>query len=186
MTNAINNIKLFFDRHQGIQRNNRYAVSFQGLPASLPQISPDDLKVNSVDMASRAIDAVADNLIGYGNGRLVPRYQKFVGGVLLTFPVTNDNFIVSFFNTWFNTIYSGGRLRGATSVPFQLQYYDDIIYPCRMKVDVLDPNGNINRAFTFFEVYPVENLPISMNMADNNKFLTYTVLMNYREFSVTG
>lgn len=186
MKNTINEVKLFFDRHNGLQRNNRFSLSFQGLPSGLPNVNPDDFKVKMVDMSSRAIDAVADNLVGYGDGRLVPRSQKFVGGVLLTFAVTNDNFITDFFNSWFNLIYSGGRLRGALNTSFQLRYYDDVVYPCRMKINLLDPNGNTNRTFTFFEVYPLENLPISLTMLDNNKFLTYTVLMHYREFSITG
>jgi hypothetical protein len=184
MTNSINNIKLFFDRHKGPQRNNRYSVSFSGLPLGVPQLPPDDIKVASIAMGSRAIDVIADNLIGYGPGRMVPRYQKFVGGILLTFPVTNDNFIVDFFNSWFNVIYAGGRLRGGNR-PFELRYYDDIVYNCKMRINLLNPNGDTNKIFNFFEVYPIENLPFEMNMADPNKFLTYTVLLNYREFSIT-
>ena len=184
MKNTINEVKLFFDRHNGLQRNNRFSLSFQGLPSGLPSVNPDDFKVKMVDMSSRAIDAVADNLVGYGDGRLVPRSQKFVGGVLLTFAVTNDNFIIDFFNKWYNLIYSGGRIQGNQSTPFVLNYYNNIIYNTNMEIQLLDPNGNVNKTFTFYEVYPLENIPLELNMLRPNEYLVFQVLMNYREFTI--
>lgn len=187
MSNSINDIKLFFDRHKGLQRDNRYSVSFPSLPQGLPNLPAEDMQTLAVAMGSRAIDAIADNLVGYGPGRMVPRYQKFVGGVLLSIPVTNDNFIVDFFNKWFNLIYAGGRLRGGNeSQPFQLQFYNDIVYPCKMDIKLLDPNGNVNRTFRFYEVYPLENLPFTLRMDQPNQYLIYQVLMNYREFEIIG
>lgn len=184
INNSIISIKEFFDRHNGLQRTNRYSINFQGLPSSLPQIPPEDFKCGAVAMGGRAIDAMADNLAGYGSGRLVPRYQKFVGGVLLAFPVTGDNFILDFFNSWFNLLYSGGRLQGNYRKPFQLNYYDEVVYPCTLNVNLLDLNGNTTKIFTFYEVYPLENLPIDVTMMKPNEFLIYQVLLNYREFTI--
>lgn len=183
MSNSINDIKLFFDRHKGLQRDNRYSVSFINLPQGLEM--PDaDMQTLAVAMGSRAIDAIADNLVGYGPGRMVPRYQKFVGGVMLSIPVTNDNFIIEFFNQWFNKIYAGGRIRGNERAPFQLSYYNEIVYPCKMDVKLLDPNGNVNKIFRFHEVFPLENLPITVRMDQPNQYVIYQVLMNYREFEI--
>jgi hypothetical protein len=186
MTNAnsIITVKEFFDRHGGIQRSNRFSVSISGLPADFPQITPDDFKVESVAMAARSIDSIADNLAGYGSGRSVPRSQRFIPGVLLNFPVTNDSFIIDFFNTWFNKIYSGGRITGNLQAPFQLQYYNDIVYNCQLKVKLLDLNGEVNKIYTFYEVYPIENIPVELNMSEPNKIMTYQVLLNYREFTI--
>lgn len=184
MSNSINDIKSFFDRHKGLQRNNRYSISFPWLPPSLPQIPENDWQTISVAMGARSIDALADNLTGYGPGRFVPRYQKFVGGVMLNIAVTNDNFIVDFFNKWFNLIYSGGRLSGGLQNPYRLAYYNELIYPCQMNIKLLDPNGNVNRVFKFFEVYPLESLPFELNMAKPNEYLVYQVLMNFREFTI--
>jgi hypothetical protein len=185
MSNSINDIKSFFDRHKGLQRNNRYSVSFVNLPSGLPQLAPDDVQTIAVAMGSRAIDTLADNLTGFGPGRLVPRYQKFVGGVMLSMPITNDNFIVDFFNQWFNKIYSGGRVAGSAQAPFGVSYYNDIIYGTEMHIKLLDPNGNTNRTFKFYEVYPLENLPFTLEMARPNEYLLYQVLMNYREFTIS-
>lgn len=181
-TNSIINIKNFFDRHGGLQRSNRFSMSLR-LPGTLPQIQDSELYPIAVTIGARAIDGIADNLAGYGLGRTVPRSQKFSQGVLLTFPVTNDNFITDFFNTWFNRIYSGGRQAGYYGAPFQLSYYDDIILNAEMDINLLDLNGNINRTFTFYEIYPIENLPMQLDMIDPNKYSTYQVLMNFRDFT---
>jgi hypothetical protein len=177
MSNSIINIKNFFDRHKGVQRPNRFSLEFVGLPSSIREFAPtnDDLQLLAVDMGTRAIDVVYDNLIGYGPGRAVPRSQKFVGGVLLTFPVTGDNFIIRFFDAWFNSIYNGSLVN----------YYDTIVKGVNMNINVLDLNGNITTKFQFEEVYPIETLPFSFKMDDKNTFLTHTVLMNYRKYTLS-
>lgn len=185
-SNTITSVKEYFDRHNGLQRTNRYSVAFTGLPSGLPTTPPEDFKAKSVSMAARAIDSVSDNLAGYGAGRAVPRSQRFIPGVLLTFAVTNDSHILEFYNAWFNKIYSGGRIRGSLAVPFQLDFYNNIVYNCQMKVNLLNPNGGINKVFTFYEVYPIENIPMEVSMLEVNKFMTYQVLMNYREFTFTN
>lgn len=184
--NTITTVKNYFDRHNGLQRSNRYSLSFSGLPSGLPQQAADDFKAKSVSMGARAIDSVSDNLAGYGSGRAVPRSQRFIPGVLLTFAVTNDNHILDFFNAWFNKIYSGGRLKGNLSTPFQLSFYNTTVYNCQMTVKLLDPNGGVNRKFTFYEVYPIENIPMEVSMLEVNKFMTFQILMNFREFTFTG
>ena len=183
-TNSIVTVKDFFDRHGGVQRSNRFSIKFNNLPEGLPAVTADDWKVDSVAMAARAIDSIADNLAGYGSGRSVPRSQRFIPGVLLNFPVTNETFIIDFFNSWFNKIYSGGRIVGNLNAPFQLQYYDDVVYKCNLEVKLLDMNGNLNRTYTFYEVYPIENIPVELSMAEANKIMTYQVLLNYREFTM--
>lgn len=185
-SNTILGIKDYFDRHGGLQRDNRYSVTFFNLPEGLEQVTPapTDYQTLAVAMGARAIEGIADNMMGYGPGRIVPRSQKFVGGVLLSFAVTNDNFIIDFFNTWFNLIYSGGRIKGNDAFPFQLNYYDDIVLNTKLQVNVLDLNGNTNKTFTFHEVYPVENIPLELSMASPNKYLIYQVLMNYRDFTI--
>ncbi len=180
--NSILTIKDFFDRHHGLQRTNRFSMSFLNLPAGLSTVPVADFMPISVQIGARAIDSVADNLAGYGPGRAVPRSQKFAQGVLLSFPVTNDHIITDFYDSWFNLIYSGGRQKGNYATPFQLSYYNDVVLNCQMKIQILDPNGGVNRTFTFFEVYPLESLPIELNMMKNNDYVTYQVLMMYRDF----
>ena len=185
-TNSIIEIKEFFQRHGGMQRSNRFNLSFVNLPAALPKIPLNDFKISAATIGARAIDGAADGLAGYGPGRTIPRSQKFPQGILLTFPVTNDNFIMDFYDKWFNTIYSGGRQRnGDYATAFQVAFYDEIVAPVQMKIDLLDLNGNINRTYTFYEVYPIEALPIELSMMEPNKIALYQVLMFYRDFTFT-
>jgi hypothetical protein len=181
--NSIIGVKEFFDRHNGLQRSNRFSVTFNNLPEGLPEVAPTDYKVESVAMAARAIDSVSDNLAGYGSGRAVPRSQRFIPGVLLRMPVTGDNFILDFFNSWFNIIYSGGRIKGDYNTPFVLKYYDDVVLNCSMDVKILDLNGKTTRKYTFYEVYPIECIPVELAMSEPNKFMSLQVLLNYRDFT---
>lgn len=182
--NTITEIKNFFSRHNGLQRDNRYSISFLNLPSALPQVPDQDLYSISFGSGARAIDGIADNLMGYGPGRIIPRSQKFVGGILLTFPLTNDSFLLNFFNNWFNLIYSGGRVKGNYNEPFMLNYYDNIVANTKMKLKILDPNGNTNRVMTFYEIFPLEALPLEFDMMKQNEYLKYQVMMYYREFTL--
>jgi hypothetical protein len=177
--NSITNIKDYFGAHGGLQRNNRYQVYFENLPSGIGY--PGDIKniqAMNVTIGARAVDAVADNLSGYGPGRAVPRTQKFIGGVYLAFPVTNDNHILKMFNNWFNLLYSGPKSGGS----FTVNYYDDYVKKANMVVQILDPNGGINSTVRFYEVYPLETQPLEFTMVRNNEYSIYQVLMNYREF----
>lgn len=181
--NSIISIKDYFDRHKGLQRTNRFSLSFTNLPSGLLPLTNQDVNPLAVTIGARAIDTVADGLAGYGLGRIIPRSQKFPQGVLITFAVTNDNFIPLFFDSWFNRIYSGGRQRGGLGTAFELAFYDDIVANTSMKVSLLDPNGNPNTTYTFFEIFPLETLTTELNMLEPNKYLTYTVLMQFRDYT---
>lgn len=178
--NSITNIKEYFTRHNGLQRVNRYSISFENIPISISgaSLQDDDFQPLNVTIGARALDAVADNLSGYGPGRAVPRAQKFIGGVFLAFPLTNDLHIMKMFDAWFNRIHAGYK-QGRN---FTVDYYDATIKNCNMTVKLLDPNGNANMSIKFFEVYPLETQPIEFTMLENNKYAIYQVLMNYREF----
>jgi len=177
--NTITTIKDYFSRHGGLQRNNRYQVYFENLPSSIGLGDSSEIQALNVTLGARAIDAVADNLTGYGPGRAIPRAQKFVGGVFLAFPVTNDNHITKLFNNWFNILYSGYR-QGNN---FLTNYYDTVVKNTNMVVQLLDPNGDVNTTFKFFEVYPLETQTFEFTMMRNNEYSVYQVLMNYREFT---
>jgi len=181
--NSITFIKDFFDRHNGLQRSNRFSLSFINLPDAIRP--PDNTEINpiSVTIGARAIDGVADSLAGYGGGRTVPRSQKFPQGILMSFPITNDHFITTFFDRWFNALYSGGRQRGNLQQAFQVGFYDDLISNTQMKLTLLDLNGEPNATFTFFEIYPVETMPIVLSMLENNEYSVYSVLILFRDFN---
>lgn len=184
LNNAITSIKDYFTQYNGIQRPSRFSLSITNAPSSnyaQPEYLVDEFLLNQ-----RAIDHVADNLNGYGVGRLVPRRQRFANGFAVTFPVTGDNKIMLFFNDWFNKIYSGGYSVGSYSTPFKLEYYDTIVKNCQIKLNLLDLNGVPVSSFIFNEVFPTETLPIkTSSMAPESgpsPHMKYSVVFNYRDF----
>lgn len=179
--NSIQTIRDYFNRHNGLQLSNRYDIYFYNVPSTNQNV---EVQAQAISIGPRAIDSIVDNLQGYGAGRFVPRYQSVAArqGVLVTFPVTNDNYIIQFINNWFNYFYSSPLNNGT----FVLPYYDDAVKQTTMQIRLLDPNGNQNNLFTFTEVFPVETLPLDMSMMNSNTYLNYQVTFGYRDLITTN
>lgn len=193
-TNNITSIKDYFNRHSGLQRNNRFDVSFTGFAGGLYTKVKDYIDseqfypVEQANIGNRAIEGVSDNLGGFGFGRIQPRAQVFAGAIQLSFAITNDNHILKFFNAWFNYLYSGGRVAtDGTDLKqkYNVPWYNDAVFPVSMKIRLLDPNGNPNSTFTFYEVMPVEMQPFEVNMNVPNKYMNLIVMISYKEFIQT-
>lgn len=183
--NSIQAIKSYFQRHNGLQLSNRFDISFSGLPnVILPNGNNIEIQSQAITLSPRSINTIQDNLIGYGGGRFVPRSQNILPGpgVMVQFPVTNDNYILQFFDNWFNYIYAGPRANNNYNNPFVLQYYDDAVFNCTMYIRLLDPNGEPNTVFTFYEVFPVEIQPLELNMMKPDNYLSCIVTFGFREF----
>jgi hypothetical protein len=181
--NSIQQIKDYVDRHGGLQLTNRFNVSFFNVPSYTGVI---EIQAQQVDMAPINLNFTQDNLNGFGFGRFVPRSQQLMAGgngVLVTFPVTNDNYILNFFNNWFNYFFSSAKnIPSDARQPFVLPFYDQSIKNVSMVINILDPNGNVNSRITYFEVFPVETQPLMMTMLKNDSYMTYSVLFGFRDY----
>jgi len=183
LNNTIQSLKDYFSGRDGLQRSNRFSVSFENVPNGIARYQDKEYLADEFLLQQRVIDQLADNLTGYGIGRLLPRRQRFANGFNIAFPVSGDNRIVLFFNDWFNSLYSGGYSSGGNyPAPFSLPYYDDVVQPVNVNVNLLDLNGNIKTQFTFNEVMPVEMLPIKMTQTVTNEYLRIALTFNYRDF----
>lgn len=183
LNNTIQSIKDYFTGKDGLQRSNRFSVSFSNIPQTISRYQDREYLADEFLLQQRVIDQLADNLTGYGIGRLLPRRQRFANGFNLSFPVAGDNKIVLFFNDWFNLLYSGGYSSGGNyPAPFSLGYYDDVVQPVTVDINLLDMNGNPKTRFTFNEVMPVELLPIKMAQNVQNEYLRIALTFNYRDF----
>jgi|694.fasta_scaffold117445_3 hypothetical protein len=184
--NSIQTIKQYFTDRGGLQLSNRFQVSFRNIPTFVTDTvgGPNYVfQAQQIDIGPRALNFVQDNLAGYGYGRFVPRSQQLMAGgngILITFPVTNDNSILEVFNVWFDYFFSNNVIEGRKV--YMLPYYDRSIKNVEMQIDILDPNGKINSSMNFTEVFPVETQPIFMTMLKNDSYMTYTVLFGYRDF----
>jgi len=181
--NSIQTIKNYFERHNGLQLANRFQVNFSGLPLGIWR-GPIEIQAQQIELPPRSISTVQDGLIGFGNGRFVPRSQNILPGpgVIIAFPITNDNYLLEFFNNWFNYIYTGPRSNNNYTNPFVVQYYDNSVFNSTMYLDYLDPNGEVNSTMTFYEVFPAEIQPIRLSMTTPDSYVSLVVTFGFRDF----
>lgn len=172
--NNIETIKTYLDTHQGLQRANRYSVVIKN-------IASDDTALTfypeAISFGARATNYIYDNLQGYGYGRAVPNSSKFVGGIVMTFMVTGDLSVLTYFNDWFDSMYA----KNANST-FTVPFYDDAVLGSELYLTYLDLNGNPSpgrSVWTFKEIYPVECMPLEMSSKPDSPLL-YQVVLNYR------
>lgn len=181
--NSITTIKDYFTRHGGLQLSNRFFVDFYNVPSyGGGNTTVQTVHAQEVAFPPRVLETVADQLQGYGFGRFVPRYQKLLAeGIIMSFPVTNDSFVMDFFNRWFNYFYAS-QLATYTNRNYILPYYDDAVKDCSMVLRILDPNGNVNTNIVFTEVFPVETQPFNLSMKSTDSYLLYPVVFGFRDF----
>jgi len=185
-SNNIDTIKNFLNTRGGIQRSNRYKIqisrpSLEGIAnASNVVVYPSE-----VTFGARATNYIYDGLQGYNYGRAVPNSTKYVGGIVMTFLVTGDLFILNYFNDWFDAMYQKNNNN------FFVPWYTDTVQPANVILTYLDLNGNASNTpnnqsvWTFEEVYPVECMPIQLT-AKADSPLIYQAVLNYRTITRYG
>jgi hypothetical protein len=97
---------------------------------------------------------------------MVPKATRYIGGVMMTVPVTGNQWVLQFMNDWFDALYGQGN-NPNTPDTFSVPYYDDFVRPVQMKVSLLNDNGDsvIGGSYIFTEVYPIEQMPINLDMS---------------------
>jgi len=185
-SNNIDTIKNFLNTRGGIQRSNRYKIqisrpSLEGIAnASNVVVYPSE-----VTFGARATNYIYDGLQGYNYGRAVPNSTKYVGGIVMTFLVTGDLFILNYFNDWFDAMYQ------KNNNSFFVPWYTDTVQPANVILTYLDLNGNASNTannqsvWTFEEVYPVECMPIQLTAKADSPLL-YQAVLNYRTITRSG
>lgn len=187
-TNSIDTIKGYFANHGGLQLSNRFNVSFYNVPSyENGNGRVQDIHAQEVVFPPRSLETVVDGLQGYGAGRFVPRHQRLLtNGIIITFPLTNDSFLLDFFDRWFNYFYSSKLAnRGFTQRDYVLPYYDDAVANCGVDITVMNPNGLPNAVISLTEVFPVETQPFLLSMKTENSYVTYPVVFGYRDYTYT-
>lgn len=186
-TNSIETIKSYFANHGGLQLSNRFTVNFYNLP--FPGFGQNlEVHAQEVVFPPRSLETVVDGLQGYGPGRFVPRYQKVLtNGLIITFPLTNDSFILDLFDRWFNWFYSSNFANNRVNQTrnFILPFYDQAVRNTYMDISIMDPNGSPNTVIRLKEVFPAETQPFILSMKAENSYITYPVVFGYRDYNYT-
>ena len=187
--NSIESIKQYFEANNGLQLSNRYFVSIKGLPTVVSSTGTFSIQAESVDWGPRALYFVQDNLTGYGGGRFVPRSQEILAaganGLMISFPVTNNNYILDIMNRWFNYFYPSALNRVDTQRgAWVLPYYDTAVAPVTMGISLLNPNGEANSLTKFYEVFPIDTQPIFLTMAKSDSYMRYSATFGFRDYEM--
>jgi hypothetical protein len=183
-TNNIDNLKNYLDVRGGLQRSNRYSVkifrpNLRDLPGGAVSSSYVNLYPSEISFGARATNYIYDGLQGYNYGRSVPNSTKYVGGIVMSFFVTGDLFVLNYFNDWFDALYN--RKDNSFFVP----WYTETVQPANLQLTYLDLNGNQTTSgnkqslWNFEEVYPVEAMPIVLSAKADSPVI-YQVVLNYR------
>jgi len=182
--NSIEHIKTLIEAAGGLQRINRYNVTYYS-PASDVNNS---IPAHKIVFGGREIFTLADTLPGPDKGRMIPvgiGYGKEEATLLVTFPVEQNWNTYKQIEDWMNTMVNDG-----SNPDFFYGFsfgrpYDEYARLGTMWVECLDMNGNIIKTFTFREAFPVKLTPLQMQADISNQFLTFDVLFNFRTYSVT-
>jgi len=187
-TNSIEHIKQVIDDNLGLQRSNRYAVNCKvggKITQNIGMPSIFEMYPLTVSFGARAIDYIHDGLPGYGYGRMVPKSGKFIGGVVMTLAVLQNQQPIVWINNWFDYLYGPKKAQsGVGNIGFAVPYYVDSVGDV-MQINFLDLNGRSNSKWSLKEFYPVECMPLELS-AKTDQFLTYQVVFNYRQITRSG
>jgi hypothetical protein len=177
--NTIEVLKTTISNSGGLQRSNRYSVGWTvGQTSETIPLYPV-----AISFGARAVDYIHDGLPGYGFGRMVPKSSKFVGGVVMSLPVFQNQEPFKRINDYFDYLYASYKPNNSTQA-FRVQYYDDSVKNSTLTVNLLDLNGALKNKIDFTEAYPVECMPFELS-AKSDQFLTYQVVFNYRQMKTT-
>jgi len=182
--NSINHIKDLINNAGGLQRSNRYNVSFYAPSEQVVNTFP----AQKVIFGGRQIVTNADRQPGPDMGRMIPiniGYGKDDASLLITFIVEQNWQTYKRIETWMNSLVNDGSNPDLGFYGFSFaRPYNDFARPGWVSVECLDMNGNTKATFFFREAFPIKVQPIDMRADITDQFLTFDVLFNFRTYSV--
>ena len=173
--------------HNGIQRKNKFSVSFStkcmGENISTVELNP--IPAIYMNIGQRGIELTPDRMTGPGIGRNVPTNPTFESdkGLLLRFPVEQDWSTYKAIHRWLTnlTTTSGGVSQKVTAA----NYYDSCAKNGIVTVKAETYNGTTACTFTFREAFPALIVPLDFDSEVNSGNLTYDVIFNFRTYTIT-
>ena len=178
----------------GLQRNNRFYVSFNGpvdpfiqRPGQSEDDTPTQYIAETVLFPSVTMTTQADGLAGPGLGRTSPRGLYYKDGLLMTFPVFGNWQLVEGIETWIKSLYyqnSGSPQVWITEYYDTPQNFSQSIKNSSLAVNVLDLNGDVKAIYNFTEVFPVEIVPLQLSTMTTNEYLKLTVRFAFRNYTL--
>lgn len=194
-------------RKGGVLRANRFLVVFS-LPPGLRGTAGADIHTDTVrtleywcegaHLPAHHLTTYGIQRYGYGAAEtrvtgLVPRQMQ------VQFREAADASVQKLFNRWLNLIYnidmsegpneatgevnSGGALGAANNrryQPYELTFREE--YVTDVHLQIYDVTGDLVRAITYRDAYPVHITDVNMHWNNNNTYFTLPVTFVYTDF----
>jgi len=175
--------------HNGIQRKNKFSVTFQTTCLG-DEISSEGDDLESIpaiymNIGQRGVELTPDRMTGPGIGRNIPTNPTFESdkGLLLRFPIEQDWRTYKTINDWI------GKLAPINEFDSELvtaaNYYDDCAKNGIVTVVAETYNGSAACKFTFNEAFPALILPLDFDAEVNSGNSTFDVIFNFRTYTIT-
>lgn len=174
--------------HNGIQRKNKFSVTFQTTCLGLNISSEGDLQsipAIYMNIGQRGVELTPDRMTGPGIGRNIPTNPTFESdkGLLLRFPIEQDWRTYKTINDWIGKLAVTNA--GSFNITTAANYYDACAKNGTVIVKAETYNGIPACTFTFNEAFPALILPLDFDAEVNSGNSTFDVIFNFRTYTIT-
>jgi len=175
----------FFQKSSGFQQTNRFKVLIDpptDITTSGFVIPP--LFATMVQIPGQVINYFSDSMSPSASLIDIPVKREYDNRFIIDFIVDKNWNTREFFDKWIDLMFiDKGTNRNGKGSQF-LEYYQKITG--KITIQPLDVNNNINKTFTLYGAWPSTILPTQMMNDAPNSYLTLTVDMNYRYYTITN
>jgi len=182
----VNSLISFFQKSSGFQHANRFKIEINP-PAFLGSGTVPPLFATLVQIPGQSVRYFSDTMAPSDSDISIPLKREYDNRFIIDFIVDKNWACRSFFEGWINAIFpnrQGSTTRNASifSRSSLVAYYDNVIG--NMVITPLDTQDKQNRRIEVYGVWPGSILPTQMFNDNPNTYLTLTVDMVYRYYSI--
>jgi hypothetical protein len=182
----VNSLINKFQQLSGFQRSNRFEVEITP-PAKALETSPSIFNnfifhASSVQIPSQVINYYQDSLSPGGPMYDVPMKREYDDRFIIDFIVDKTWKCRRFFDQWMEWIFKNHATGTGYKSSSITNYYDDITGTITIRA--LDTNNSLNKKIVLEKAWPSTILPTQMMHDNPNDYLTLSVDINYRYYTI--
>lgn len=180
---SINTLITKFQTLSGFQRSNRFEITITppGGIADASQIKNFIFHASSVQIPSQVINYYPYSISPGGPMLDIPMKREYDERFIIDFIVDKTWKCRTFFDQWMEWIFKS-HINNGYKTSSMTNYYDDIVGT--VTIAALDTNDNVNKQIRLEKAWPSTILPTQMMHDNPNDYLTLSVDMNYRYYTV--
>jgi len=178
----VNSVISFFKKVSGFQISNRFKISID--PPQQLGLVPPPLFATMVQVPGQVVNYFSDNLSPSANTIDIPVKREYDNRFIIDFIIDKNWNCRQFFESWLDLIFVDGNSNFLQNKGSKLlNYWDNIVG--RLNIYALDQNSNINKTIILYGAWPATIQPTQFMNDSANNYLTMTVDINYRYYTIT-